>query len=140
MDAACPNPGSRLTRTRTTALGTGLLLALLASSAALAASTIELQASTTVNIAAGRTETVTVGYPDALEYGNATYAGRTVVLGPPAGARGATPSRGAVKVLSAGSVLGGSAYKVRIHNANRSGTAPLRVAVTAITREPLPHS
>jgi hypothetical protein len=42
-------------------------------------------------------------------------------------------------IVRAQSVLGGSDYQVRAHNANSVGTAAARLKVTATTVEPLPH-
>jgi len=121
-------------------LAASALFTSLASAPALGAHAITKEASATVTLAPGETRTVTVGYPDALEYGNASYSGRTVVLGPAPGAPGRQPRRSAVAVLGASSALGGSDYRVRVRNRNPSGTAPERVRVIAITIEPLPHS
>ncbi len=121
-------------------LGIAAALALLAAAAtAAAASPLVKQATRTVQIAAGKTRTVNVPYPDALEYGNATYSAKTIVLGAVPGAEGTAPQRRLVTVLGTGSALGGSEYRARIRNANAKGTAPVRVEVLARTVEPLPH-
>lgn len=120
--------------------GIAAALALLAAATTAAAAGGRVKHATrTVQIAAGKTRTVTVPYPDALKYGNATYSGRTIVLGAVPGAAGTGPQRGLVTVLEAGSVLGGSEYRARIRNANAKGTAPERVEVVARTVEPLAH-
>lgn len=138
MDAARPARAStrRLRLLRAPAAAAVLLVP---GAAALAAITVRKQSSTTIVLAAGKTRTVVVPYPDALEYANATYGGRTIVLGPAAGATGSEPSRSLVSVVSAGSVLGGSEYRVRVHNGNKAGTAAERVKVVATTVEALPH-
>jgi hypothetical protein len=107
--------------------------------AALAASRVVKHASKVVTIAAGATRTVTVPYPDALEYGNARYSGHVSVLAPIGTTPGRAPTLAKVKVLEAGSALGGSEYQARVHNGNATGTAPVRVSVTTTTVEPLPH-
>jgi hypothetical protein len=123
---------------RRVAIGAAALLLAFATAAG-AASKVTKHARSTVTIAAGRTRTVYVPYPDALKYGNATYAGKVLVLGAAPGAPGRRPQWALVKVLSAGSALGGSEYRARIRNANASGTAPVRVEVVATTVERLPH-
>jgi hypothetical protein len=92
-----------------------------------------------ITLPAGHARTVTVPFPDALEYGNARYSGRAVVLGGPAGARGRAPHRALVRVLDGRPVLGGSEWQVHIVNGNPAGTAPVRLEVIATTTEPLPH-
>ena len=106
---------------------------------ALAAGQVVKHASRVVTLAAGATRTVTVPYPDALEYGNARYGGHVTVLAPTTAAAGRAPDLARVVVLSAGSVLGGSEYRARVRNGNATGTAPVRVSVTTTTVEPLPH-
>jgi hypothetical protein len=93
-----------------------------------------------VSVPAQQTRTLSVPYPDALEYGNARYSGRWVVRLPLSGAKGRKPRIAAVKTLSAGSAEGGSLFRVRVHNGNAAGTAPVRLEVIATTLEPLPHS
>jgi hypothetical protein len=115
-------------------------VALLACAVALAASPITKTNSAQTNISPGRTGTLTVGYPDALEYGNARYSGRWQLRPPTPGNRGRAPVLAKVKILSAGSALGGSEYEVKAHNGNAAGTAPVRLFATATTVEPLPHS
>jgi hypothetical protein len=111
-------------------------LVLLPAGAAIAAGAVTKRGWQTVAIAPGRTRTVNVAYPDALKYANATYSGAVKVLGPAPGSSGGAPSRSLVRIVSAGSALGGSEYRAVIHNANAAGTAPERVEVAAITREP----
>jgi len=122
----------------------GLLAALsaalvLATGAALAAGEVVKHARRVVSLAAGATRTVTVPYPDALEYGNARYSGHVGVRAPAGTSAGRAPTTAKVAILAAGSVLGGSEYRARVHNGNAGGTAPVRVTVTATTVEPLPH-
>jgi uncharacterized protein (DUF111 family) len=93
-----------------------------------------------LTVAAGHTGTLTVPYPDALEYGNARYSGRVLVLVPRPGTKGRVPDLAKVRILDAMSVQGGSGYQARAHNGNRAGTAAVRVEVVATTIEPLPHS
>jgi hypothetical protein len=92
------------------------------------------------NVPAQQTRTLSVPYPDALEYGNARYSGRWMVLLPLPGAKGREPSIAKVKTLSAGEAEGGSLFRVRVRNGNAVGTAPVRLEVIATTVEPLPHS
>jgi len=117
------------------AAATGVALLLAAGSAG-AASSITKHRSASMSVSAGRTRTLTVPYPDALEYGNARYSGHAAVklvrtTGPASAAK--------VRILSAGPVEGGSAFQVRVHNGNAAGTGSVRVRVTATTVEPLPH-
>jgi hypothetical protein len=93
-----------------------------------------------VSVPAQQTRTLSVPYPDALEYGNARYSGRWVVRLPLPRTKGRKPRIAAVKTLSAGSVEGGSLFHVRVRNGNAAGTAPVRLEVIATTVEPLPHS
>jgi len=113
-----------------------------AAAAALAAATSSITKNQTgfLNVPAGHTGTLTVPYPDALEYGNARYAGRVLVLAPRRGTKGRAPDLAKVRTLDAMSVHGGSGYQARAHNDNRPGTAAVRLEVTATTIEPLPHS
>jgi hypothetical protein len=124
---------------RTLAIAAALALLAVAATAG-AASDVVKQATRTVQIAAGKTRTVNVPYPDALKYGNATYSGEVIFLGAVRGAAGTAPRRGLVSVLDARSMLGGSEYMARIHNANVKGSAPVRVEVVARTLEPLPRT
>jgi hypothetical protein len=93
-----------------------------------------------VNVPAGQTRTLTVPFPDALKFGNATYSGAARILAPVAGAKGRAPNLHAARILESQPVQGGSAYQARAHNSNRRGTAAVRLSVTAKTIEPLPHS
>jgi hypothetical protein len=90
-------------------------------------------------VPAGATRAVDVPYPDALEYGNARYQGSVRLAVKPIAA-GRRPDLARVRILEAQSVEGGSAYRVRAHNGNAPGSAPVRVTATATTIEPLPHS
>jgi hypothetical protein len=116
----------------------GASIALLAGASAYAAGSVTKHFYGSKKIAAGETRTVTVSYPDALEYGNATYSGNVRVVAV-VGA-GHAPDLAKVRILSRGSVLGGSEYQVRARNTNALGTAPVRLEVTVTTVEPLPHS
>ncbi len=109
----------------------------LGSATAFAARVLDKHQSATVTVPAGQIRTLTVPFPDALKYANASYRGTHSVTAPAAAGR--PPRLTLVRVLSAHSVLGGSEYEVRIRNANPSGTAPVRLRVTATTVEPLPH-
>jgi len=102
------------------AIGAG---ALLAASAAIAASSVTKRHSGFFNVPAGQTRMLNIPYPDALEYGNATYSGRDVVRAVKFGPKPRAPDLGRVKILYAGSVQGGSAFEVRALNANGAGTA-----------------
>jgi hypothetical protein len=106
---------------------------------ALAASQVVKHASKVVAVPAGATRTVTVPYPDALEYANARYRGHVSVLAPADSAPGRAPDLVKVTIVRAGSVLGGSEYQARVHNGNSAGTAAVRISVVATTVEPLPH-
>jgi hypothetical protein len=117
---------------------TVIVVALVACATAFAASSLTRRSHASKKIAAGQAVTVTVGYPDALEYGNAVYSGTVRVIAVKHGGR--APNLAKVRILSRGSVLGGSAYQVRARNENAHGTAPVRLEVTATTAEPLPHS
>jgi hypothetical protein len=127
-----------MARVRAPIFVTGALIALLGGASALAAQSVTKHLYGSTRIAAGQTRTVTVSYPDALEYGNATYSG-TVRVVAVAGA-GHAPDLAKVRILSRGSVLGGSEYRVRARNTNAPGTAPVRLELTVTTVEPLPHS
>jgi hypothetical protein len=122
---------------RTRILVAGALIALLASVSAAAAGSMTKHFYGSKKIAAGQTRTVTVSYPDALEYGNAVYSGSVRVVAVAGGGR--APDLAKVRILSRGSVLGGSGYQVRVRNTSAHGTAPVRLEVTATTVEPLPH-
>jgi hypothetical protein len=114
-------------RARSAAALTTAALALAGASGALAAKPIVKHHSRAVTIAAGATRTVSVPYPDALEYANATYSGSVRVT---------AGRRSQLEILSRGSALGGSLYRVRARN---TGSATLRIEVVATTVEPLPH-
>ena len=120
-----------------TAIGTVVLAG---AAAALAGTSITKHRIESVSVPAGQTRTLTVPFPDALEYGNARYSGRAEIRAPLPGTKGRTPQLGKVKILEAQSVLGGSDYQARARNSNGAGTAAVRLVVTATTLEPLPHS
>jgi hypothetical protein len=117
------------------AVGVSLVLG----AAALGGTSIVRLATRTLSIPAGQTRTLTVAYPDALEYGNARYSGQVALLGPPHGTKGRKPDLGKVRILERQSVEGGSAFQVRADNANAPGSAAVRLVVSAKTVEPLPH-
>jgi hypothetical protein len=140
-DATLPRPpraASAATRPlRQGALATLCALALLGAPTALAGGGYTTKhAHGSIAVPPGRTRTLNVPYPDALEYAGATYSGRAAVLAPARGAKGSAPKLGKVKILEAGSVLGGSEYQARAHNGNAPGTAAVTLSVTATTREP----
>lgn len=114
--------------------------ALLVASAAIAASTVTKHSTGFFKVPAGQTRMLSVPYPDALEYGNATYSGRDVVRAVKFGPTLRAPDLTKVKILYAASVEGGSSFQVRAHNANGAGTAAVRIEVIATTVEALPHS
>jgi hypothetical protein len=117
-----------------------IVVILTASANALAAASASKHQVGRVDIAAGQTRSVAVPYPDALEYGNVRYSGssRIELLAPGRGEHAAV--RAKVTILDAEPVLGGSEYRVRAHNGNARGTAPVVLVVAATTVEPLPHS
>jgi len=127
-------------RVRQAVAGAVGVTALVAAGAAVAASSITKHNTGSFSLPAGRTQELSVAYPDALEYGNASYSGRGVVLAPKLGAKGRAPNLQKVRILYSGSVQGGSSFEVRARNGNPAGTAPARIGVTATTVEPLPHS
>ncbi len=90
---------------------------------ALAAGGKVLHQSGTYSVAAGKSRSVAVPFPDALEYGGSRYSGSVRILS----------SSGGFKILSRGSCLGGSEYCVKVHN---GGRATARFKVTATTRLP----
>ncbi len=110
-----------------------LLLALASAGTALAVHRITLHNTKTFTLAAGKTQTFKVAYPDALKFGGSTYSGKVQILPPAKNARGSKPTLTKVRVLTRGSVAGGSAFAVRVRNGNRAGTAAVRVRVTATT-------
>ena len=114
-------------------------IVLLADTTALAAGSIAKTEVAFKTIPAGRTRTLTVPYPDALEYAGARYSGEVEIKLPRPGTSGRAPDLALVKILSRGSALGGSEYQVRAHNGNAPGTAAIRLEVIATTVEPLPH-
>jgi hypothetical protein len=136
-----PSLPSRNRRCRCAATALVTAVALLGAGTALAAQHAVIKHATGfVSIPPHQARTLSVPYPDALEYGNARYSGRWIVLPPLPGARGRRPSIADVKALSAGEAEGGSLFRVRVRNDNPAGTAPVRLEVIATTVEPLPHS
>lgn len=115
-----------------------LAVALATAGAAASPRSITKHQSATAYIRAGATRALNVPYPDALEYGNARYSG-SHALAPKPFARGSRPDLARVAILEAQPVEGGSLYRVRAHNGNARGSAPVRLTVTATTTEPLPH-
>ncbi len=92
------------------------------------------EASAHVLLASGQTRTLTVAFPDALKYANASYAGYpSVPNASPVALRH-------VKITGRRFVDGGSAYQATAHNENPPGTAPVEFLVAARTFEPLPHT
>jgi hypothetical protein len=121
------------------ALAITLLVALLTmAAAAAAASSITKNHIGSMTLPPDSTGTLNVPYPDALEYGNARYSGSHELKRKPFSA-GSPPDLAKVRILDAQSAQGGSLYRVRAHNANGPGTAPVQLVVTATTFEPLPH-
>jgi hypothetical protein len=120
-----------------TAVGIAVLIA---ATSALAERSITKHQIGSISVPAGQTRTLTVPYPDALKYGNASYSGHTTIELRPVGASGRSASVKKVKILNAASVEGGSAFQARVYNGNLAGTSAVRLRVTATTVEPLPHS
>jgi hypothetical protein len=121
------------------ALAIALLVVLLATAAAAAAArSITKNQIGFLTLPPESTGTLNVPYPDALEYGNARYSGSHELRRKPH-STGSAPDLAKVRILAAGSAEGGSLYRVRAHNANAAGTAPVQLIVTATTIEPLPH-
>jgi hypothetical protein len=113
---------------------------LIAAVTALASSSITKQRFGQVSIAAGQTRSLTVPFPDALKYGNASYSGRARLLAPAPGRKGGRPTLAKARIISSGAALGGSEYRARAYNGNRAGTAAVTLSVTTATVERLPHS
>jgi len=111
---------------------------LAAAAAAIAAGSITKHNARIAELAPGETRTITVPYPDALEYGNARYFA-TIGTGVEPGARGSKPNLKRVKILEDHSVQGGSGFQVRARNGNAAATAAVQIEVIATTVEPLPH-
>jgi hypothetical protein len=89
-------------------------------------------------LAAGKTRTFDVGYPDALKYGGASYSG-SVRLMPPASCgprNNPCPRLDRVHVLSKSSCEGGSDFCARVRNSNARGTVSYGVRLTATTELP----
>ena len=125
--------------TRPAAVAAIAAAVLIAATAALASSSIAKYQFGEINIPAGQTRTLTVPFPDALKYGNASYSGRARLLAPTPGQKGGRPTLSKARILSSGAVLGGSEYRARAYNGNRAGTAALTLSVTTATVERLPH-
>jgi hypothetical protein len=125
---------------RATGAALAAAVALLGAGTAFAARSVVKRNAGFVSVPAQQAQTLSVPYPDALEYGNARYSGRWIVRLPLAGTKGSEPRIAAVRALSAGEAEGGSLFRVRVRNGNPVGTAPVRLEVIATTVEPLPHS
>ena len=114
-----------------------VLLVLGGGGAALAASNGKtLHDVKTFTLQAGKTKKFLVPYPDALKVAGSTYSGKVQILAPTPGTPGTQPSLKLVHVKSKGSVLGGSDFSATVQNANKAGTASVRVRITATTHEP----
>lgn len=111
------------------------LLAAAAASATGARGSITKNEIASVTIAPGATRTLSVPFPDALEYSGARYLGRHELARKP-GAAGSEPQLSKVAIIESGAVEGGSLYRVRARNANPPGSAPVRLTVIATTVEP----
>jgi hypothetical protein len=105
------------------------LLALLTSTASAGT---RKSTSRTFTLRARATRTFSVSYPDALEFSGARYSGSVRIL-VPRGSGARVPKVRMVRILSRGSSEGGSLFTVRVRNANPTGTAPVRIRVTATT-------
>lgn len=92
----------------------------------------------TFMLAAGKTRTFSLAYPDALKYGGSKYSGNVTRNPPPScGPRkNPCPRRAKVHVLSKGSCDGGSDFCARVRNSNAVGTAAFAVRLTARTELP----
>jgi hypothetical protein len=101
-----------------------------------AGETVIKRDSRTVVLFPGRLTTVNVAYPDALEFGGATYSGTVKIISSDPKVGGPRPRLSLVKVLSKGSAEGGSVLRVRIRNGNPRETLAARAIVTAITQLP----
>jgi hypothetical protein len=123
-------------RVRLRILSLAVLITGICAAAALAAATHGLRTVRTFKLAAGKTKQFAVAYPDALEYGSATYSGTVTVLAPAASERGSKPSLRRVHVKTRGSIMGDSSYAATVQNTNSAGTAPVRVEVVATTTLP----
>ena len=128
--------GTGTWRRAATALLALLACAAIAQAASAAPHTLVKRDMRTVALRPGRTTTVTVPYPDALEFGGARYSGTVKILLPPPGARGRRPTLRLIKLLSDGPAEGESLFRVRIRNDNPPGTLPARAVIVALTRLP----
>ncbi len=113
-----------------------LACAAIAAAASAAPSALVKRDMRTVALRPGRTATVNLPYPDALEFGGARYSGTVKILLPPPSARGRRPTLHLIKLLSDGPAEGGSLFRVRIRNDNPPGTLPARAVIAALTRLP----
>jgi hypothetical protein len=112
--------------------------ALITAATAIASGSVTDHSSGFFKVAPGKTRMLSISYPDALKYGNATYSGHYVVQAVKSKLK--APDLAKVTILYAGSALGGSSYEVRAHNANAAGSAAVRIKMTATTVEGLPHN
>jgi hypothetical protein len=88
--------------------------------------------SQTFTIRPGATRSFSVSYPDALEFGGASYSGSVQILVPRRSGAHAPKAR-YVHVLGKGSSDGDSLFTVRVRNDNATGTTPVRIRVTTTT-------
>ena len=107
----------------------------LGAAVAAAAGSIAKNETASVSIPAAATRTLSVAFPDALKYAGARYSGRHELAAKP-GAPGSTPDLSKVRILESHAIEGGSLYRVRAHNGNAAGSAPVRLTVIATTIEP----
>lgn len=112
-----------------------LLVCAIASAHAVAAGGTIMSSTRTFRLAEGKSATFKLAYPDALQFGASQYRGAVQLLRSPK-AHGTKPSLAKVHILSRGSCLGGSDFCVKIRNRNGSGTAPVRIKITAYTQLP----
>jgi hypothetical protein len=115
------------------------LVVVLVAGAAVASAAPErktLRHSRVFSLAAGKTRTFKVGYPDALKFGGSKYSGAIGFLFPhhTYGIASRAPSK--LHVLRKGSCDGGSDFCATVRNSYPSGTRPVLVRVTAITELP----
>ena len=101
---------------------------------ATAATTHTQSGSRTFTVRSKTTATITLGYPLALKFANATYSGKVRLLKPGHAPRGRTrPRLSLVRILSRGPAEGGSVFRVRVRDRNRPSAAPVRVKLTTTT-------
>lgn len=123
-----------------------LLSLMLGATVALATTGITLHKTKTFKLAAGKTQTFKVAYPDGLTYAGSKYSGKVKILAPALGAMGSKPSLKKVHVLSKSkgcalgatgcSCPGGGYFCATVKNGNKSATAAVRVRITATTKLP----